>query len=301
MNNNTDNFNYQAILNITYKSNQDAIEYILTKDEELAAPIEICNNHEENFKIFIGLKFEDLKAQVNSESSLARKVILNNLILEQKYPTTQDSESFYKSAENLLLKYLNRIIFNYGSSPKNITYSLETKDYTGALHARFKTEFGLIASAKSIPPFHLSEYKKICQGNNSEIDEYIKNYLLIKEFSDPVLRLVSSYQLHELIGENVTGRRIKTNAQKTHKYFEDNMGKAILEIELLAVATRNLVSHGQATHKDTIDALNKVLGSPSGKYHRFDRNNKKHMEQVQQSADKFLLVIKHYLKDRVTA
>ncbi len=80
------------------------------------------------------------------------------------------------------------------------------------------------------------------------------------------------------------------------------MGKAILEIELLAVATRNLVSHGQAKSQDTIDALDKVLGSlPPGKYHRFDRNNKKHMEQVQQSADKFLLVIKHYLKDRVTA
>ncbi|MDP8963124.1 MAG: hypothetical protein M3O33_03890 [Cyanobacteriota bacterium] len=301
MNNNTDNFNYQAILNITYKSNQDAIEYILTKDEELATPIEICNNHEEKFKIFIDLNFEDLNVQVNSESSIGKKVILNNLRLEQRYPTTQDSEAFYKYAETLLLKYLNRIIFNYGTSRKDITYSLQTKDYTGALYARFTTEFQLISSAKSIPQFQLSEYKKLCQGNNSEIDEYIKNYLLIKEFSDPVLRLVSSYQLHELIGEKMTGRHIKTNPQKTHKYFEDNMGKAILEIELRAVAIRNLVSHGQATHKDTIDALDKALGSPSGDYHKFDRNNKKHMEQVQQSADKFLLVIKHYLKDRVTA
>lgn len=76
------------------------------------------------------------------------------------------------------------------------------------------------------------------------------------------------------------------------------MGKAILEIELLAVAIRNFVSHGQATSKDTIDALDKVLGSlPSGKYHRFDRNNKKHMELVQESANKFLLVIKNYIND----
>jgi hypothetical protein len=177
MNNNTDNFNYQTILNITYKSNQDAIEYILTKDEELADTIEIFNNHEENFKFFIGLKFDSLKIQVNSELSIVRKSILNNLILEQKYPSTQDSETFYKSAENLLLKYLNRIIFNDGISSKNITYSIQIRDYTGALHARFTTEYQLIASAKSMPPFYLSEYKKICQGNNIEIDEYIKNYL----------------------------------------------------------------------------------------------------------------------------
>lgn len=298
MNNNTGNFNYQAILYINYKSNQDAIEYILSKDEELADTIEICNNNEENLRFFIGLKFDFIEVKVNSELSIIRKAILNNLILEKNYPATQNIDNFYKFAENLLLKYLDKIIFNYGISPKSITYFLEIKDYAGALNAQLKTEFQVVGYAKSIPPFQLYEYRKICQNNNSKIDEYIKNYLLVKEFSDPVLRLVSSYQLHELIGEKVTGIRIKTNAQKTHKYFEDNMGKAILEIELLAVAIRNFVSHGQATSKDTIDALDKVLGSlPSGKYHRFDRNNKKHMELVQESANKFLLVIKNYIND----
>jgi hypothetical protein len=279
--------NYQATLHVIYNSPGAEIQHILNENQVLQERIEIFNDLVENYKIFMVF------------SQKYRTVTLKSLILEKAYLETQDLKEFYNYAEANLLPYFNEIRFLYSSSPQDLSYYIAIKTPESEANIILAScQIKVTSATKCLGIFNKTKYEKLGHLHNNDVDDYIETYLLIKQFQDPVLRLVSSYQLHELIGEKMTGRGIKTNSKKTHKYFEDNMGKAILEIELLAVATRNLVSHGQAQRQDTIDALDKVLGSlPPGKYHRFDRNNKKHMKLVQESADKFLVVIKNYLKD----
>ncbi len=283
----TNLLNYQATLHVIYNSLGAEIQHILNKNQVLQEKNEIFKSLEENEKIFVTF------------SCKSRTVALKSLILEKNYLKTQNIQDFYNYAESKLVPCFNRIIFSFSSSSQDLSYYIAIKTPESEANIILNScQIKVTSATKYLGIFNKTKYEKLGHLHNNDVDDYIETYLLIKQFQDPVLRLVSSYQLHELIGQKMTGRPIKTNSKKTHKYFEDNMGKAILEIELLAVATRNLVSHGQAKSQDTIDALDNVLGSlPPGKYHRFDRNNKKHMKLVQESADKFLVVIKNYLKD----
>lgn len=287
MHTDTNIFNYQAILHLTYSSPVAEIQYILKENEPFQEKIEIFNNLTEDYKVFMVF------------SGKSRTITLKCLILEKKYLEPQELKNFYAYAESRMIPVLNRIRFSESYSPQDVNYHITIKNpETGANIILASCEIKATSSTKWLGCFNKDKYEHLFKLDNDNISQYIDSYITIKQLSDPVLRLISAYQLYELIGESVTGKPIKTNSEQTHRYFEDSAGKIILKIELLAVATRNLVSHGEVNKQETIKALNNVLASTSN-YHRFDRKNKNHMELVEESANKFLLVIKNYLKGRL--
>jgi hypothetical protein len=280
-------FKYIATFHLSYKSLSSKITYLFNKNEQVEDAVELFNNHNEDYKIFVNLE------PVNTT------LTLKSLTLEKYYPELRTKDDFTKYAEDKLLPILNKIIFSYSNCPQGVNYTRTSRipDYD----SRFAVTTTLIITGECLSTtnyFDRLEYENICKDTINILDEYIADYLLIKKLHDPDLRLISAYRLYELIGQSISTNNRKYDASQA--YYEDNTSQRILELEYLAIATRNLVAHGSANsdktgERKTVEALNVALSTPSATCHKFDRKDKKHMELVERSAAKILYAIKNYI------
>jgi hypothetical protein len=283
----TNLLNYQATLHVIYNSLGAEIQHILNKKQVLQKRIEIFNDLVDNYKIFIVF------------SRKYRTVTLKSLILEKAYLETQYLKEFYNYAEANLLPYFNKIRFLYSSSPQDINYYIAIK--TPETEANIILASGQIKApsfTRWLGSFNKAKYEKLGHLHNNDVDDYIEKYLLSKQSPDPVLHLISSYRLYEVIGEKMTGKPIQKKVidGKNYKYFEDSTGKVVLKIEQLAIAARNLVVHGLVTASETVEELNKEFGT-CHLNHKFNRKDEEHMKLVKWSAERFLSIIENYLKN----
>jgi hypothetical protein len=280
--------NYQATLHVIYNSPGAEIQHILNENQVLQERIEIFNDLVENYKIFMVF------------SRKYRTVTLKSLILKKAYLETQDLKEFYNYAEANLLPAFNEIRLFYSSSPQDINYYIAIKTpETEANIILASCQIKATSFTRWLGSFNKAKYEKLGHLHNNDVDDYIEKYLLSKQSPDPVLHLISSYSLYELIIEKeMTGKRIQKKVinGKKYKYFEDSTGKLVLKIEQLAIAARNLVVHGFVDHRETVEELNKEFGTCQPN-HKFNSKDEEHMKLVKWSAERFLSIIENYLKN----
>ncbi|GET42269.1 hypothetical protein [Microseira wollei] len=98
---------------------------------------------------------------------------------------------------------------------------------------------------------------------SGNIEKYIEIYVDVSKLSYPVAKLIG-LALFELINDD-----------------NKNMGWGTIQRDALAKAARELVAHGVLrSNKNAVNTLNKHFNTPGQDYHKFSRNNTKHMELV---------------------
>ncbi|MFB2974287.1 hypothetical protein ACE1CD_35435 [Aerosakkonema sp. BLCC-F183] len=284
-------FKYQATLRIDYDESELAnIEHILKEDESFEEMVEVFTAQPEDYKIYVSLSCKN------------RTLTLQSLILEKTYLEEQNIKNFQDYAESKLLPFFNKLRLLYSSSPQDVAHTTAIKTPEGKSNVLASVTFDIGgASLKIHNVFDKFKYSALCKANNSRLDEYIDSYLAIKKFPDPEFSIISSYRLYELIGQDNSIKGRQYNASTGKSYYEDHTGKAILEIDYLAIAARNLVAHGSANSQNkseskTVKALNDALGSPNETFHKFDRRNENQMQLIEKAAERLLSLIENYLK-----
>lgn len=288
MNEKANSFKYQATLQIDYESELANIEHILKEDESFEEMVEVFTYQPEDYKIYVSLSCEN------------RALTLQSLILEKTYLEKQNIKTFEDYAESKLLPFFNKLKLLYSSSPQDVAHTTAIKTPEGKSNVLAAITFdigGVCLKVRS--DFDKFKYSALCKANNSRLDEYIDSYLAIKKFRDPEFSIIRSYSLYELIGQDNSIKSRQYNANTGKSYYEDHTGKAILEIDYLAIAARNLVAHGLANAEKTVTALNNALGSPNETFHKFDRRNENQMQLIEKAAQSLLSIIENYLKELI--
>lgn len=295
-------FKYRATANLKYEQEINQLQFVC-KDNNLIAGNEksiqfFCDR---NFKFALNFTKSDL----NSNHFLLQKVIL-----EKVYAHKPKDTEFSKLAYTYFDNFLDFMQLYYGNSG-GITYSLSVEDSQGQISKLIRSNIAISTGyIKILPSLNLEKISEIfaqsqdTKDRNNRLKTYLKDCLLIYTFENPVIRLISASSLRELIGNEFLNDFAKNPKYKhTHDreggfaYYENlDTSDRVLEIELLAVAARNLVSHGVVSSKVTREALNDKFGTPGCEYHHFDRNNSQHIQLIKWAADRFLTVIKEFLK-----
>lgn len=300
-------FKYRAIANLKYDQDINQFKFVC-EDESL-----IIEN-EKNIQIFCD---RDFKFTLNFTRSNfnSNHILLQKIILEKVYANKPKDTEFSKLACTYFDNFLDFMQLYY-ENPSGITYSLSVEDAQGQISKFIRSNIAISTGyIKILPSLNLGKISKIftqsqdTKDRTNQLQTYLKDCLLIYTFENLAIRLISASSLRELIGaeflnnfsKNPKYKHIHDQAPlpiKNRFAYYENLDKndRFLEIELLAAAVRNLVSHGVVTRGGTKEALNNEFGTPGCEYHRFDRNNSQHIQLIKWAADRFLTVIKEFLK-----
>jgi hypothetical protein len=294
MSQNCNERNHTAILKIISKNEiipnneQVTIVHLLSEgqtEETFDETIEIFKNPQENYKISLQFSLEN------------NQLTLDSLILEELESESSNWEPFWEQAESKLLSYFNKIKFMYSFYPQDVCCMIVQPEETSGT-AIYSDSCIDNSFTQVTHPFNRVNYKKLASTSNADIDRYIDHYLKIKESNDPILCLVMSYWLYELIGHNMNATQQNPVNREDGKFYIYYSVEESLKIERLAKSARNLVSHGVVESRDTLQDLNDHFGTNLSS-HTFDRKNEQHMDLVRWAAEQFLSVIKNYISSKI--
>ncbi|MBD2065489.1 hypothetical protein NDI37_06970 [Funiculus sociatus GB2-A5] len=236
------------------------------------------------------------------------KLLIHALILEilnHQILINKKSDQLYKYSETAIfhcfnvIKFISKAYSATINKPSNI-------EYNGKIQTIVEFACGLSFECNIVPSISSSTCKSLNYPVDNNLNEYIKRYMLIAQFSDMPLQLGSLYGLVEFMAYR-EGLKTKDFLEKMMVEFVDKTRKDLKEpIKTQRIqqqyaqirCVRNLVSHGVCNKGDTVTTLNEVLGTKKTS-HEFDRNNKEQMELVTKCSNELLGILKNYIDSQI--